>query len=206
MSRPNLHPLLFVLDTETTGFPQNPETRCLQLGVVAIDQKTREEISSLRLLLAPDVWGEDAEQAVKTHGITRQRAEAEGVDQTEGWQLWVNWVKELCARPEYTGGEHKLAAWNAAFDSEIVRRWGQRVAPQSSHFSGWPSWLVAGKYLAVQGCLMKAYEKWMQYHAVKGSKKLTEASQRFGLGAQADIHDALEDARMAAAVWRKMEG
>ena len=197
--------LVFVLDTETTGFAGRRDTRCLQLGAVAYDRQTRALVSEFLILVAPDVWGEQAEDAVRVHGITREYAEANGVSQKQAWEAWVSWLADVSDRGGYRGGPHVLAAWNATFDSAIVREWGQRVCPSNGAMPPWPTWAVAKQYTAREGCLMKAYGDWMEAHKVKGSRKLTEASQRFGLGSQEDIHDALKDAKRAAAVWIAME-
>lgn len=196
--------LVFVLDTETTGFPERADTRCLQLGVAAYDRQTFAPVAEFTALVAPDVWGSQADGAAKIHGITREYAEAHGVSQAEGWEAWVSWLAEVSETGKYRGGAHVLAAWNAPFDAAIMRAWGQRIHPGVDP-APWPTWAVAKQYTAANGCLMRAYGNWMQARAVAGSRALTEASQRFGLGAQDDIHDALKDAKMAAGVWIAME-
>lgn len=196
--------LVFVLDTETTGYTGQVDTRCLQLGVVAYDRQTLAPVAEFTALMAPDVWGAQADGAVKVHGITREYAEANGMSQREGWEAWISWLAKVSESDQYRGGPHVLAAWNAPFDAGIMREWGERMCP-GLQAAPWPTWAVAKQYTAANGCLMRAYAGWMQAHNAKGGRKLTEASQRFGFGAQEDVHDALKDAKRAAAVWIAME-
>lgn len=196
--------LVFVLDTETTGFPERSDTRCLQLGVAAYDRQTLAPVAEFKALMAPDVWGAQADGAAKIHGITREYAEANGLSQREGWEAWISWLAKVSDMDQYRGGPHVLAAWNAPFDAGIMRAWGERMSPRLQA-APWPTWAVAKQYTAANGCLMRAYGGWMQARALSGSRSLTSASQRFGLGAQEDVHDALKDAKMAAGVWIAME-
>ena len=191
--------VVVVLDTETTGFANDLDTRCLQLGAVAYDRQTLTKISQFSVLVAPDVWSVGADQAVSIHGITQEFACANGLSQKDAWDKWTTWLQATLP----AGIPAVLAAWNSQFDATILREWHTRLYGTTT--APWPSWKVAGRYEAKLGCLMTAYRAWMPSNNVKGSAKLTVASQVFGLGAQADIHDALKDAQMAADVWVAME-
>ena len=191
--------VVVVLDTETTGFTDGPDTRCLQLGAVAYDWQTLTKISQFSVLVAPDVWGAGADQAVSIHGITRDFACANGLSQKDAWDTWITWLRATLP----PSARAVFAAWNSRYDSAILHDWHRRL--HGTDATPWPSWKVAGRYDAKLGCLMTAYRAWMPANSVRGSSKLTVASQVFGLGAQADIHDALKDAQMAADIWVAME-
>jgi DNA polymerase III epsilon subunit-like protein len=191
---------LFIIDFETTGIPEvhGPDVRPVQVGVVAVDQ-------SLQLLgeyvhvLNPDVWVAGFEHAEAVHGISPQRAAAEGHSMPEGYIALVGWVTSVLARHPSEGS---WLSWNSAFDHSVLSLWKRAALPQALPPSMWPDAQV-GNRIAPNGCLQAMYREWARGQPdVETPERGSLASACRVLGfdeGQGDTHDALHDARLA---WR----
>lgn len=200
--------LLIMLDTETTGIPSKhgPDVRPLQVGAVALDRKTGNEVAHFIELLCPDVWVEGYLGAQKIHGISRAKCEKKGLGMAAGWDRFATWVQQLGSGYLYKGGTHRLSAWNVDFDRTVLHLW-QKAAQPSRNItdSHWPTW-NEGPYRAENGCAQALYRDWCAKSGrpVPARGSLQSALTSFGLPPQPEPHDALADARAAADVWRSI--
>lgn len=113
--------LLLSFDFETTGFPnfKDPsdhpnQPHIVQIGAILVDLDTREEISVLEVIVRPTDWI-IPDEAAAVHGITTERALAEGIPEvealTELLSLWGAGDKSPVPR----------VAHNRSFDDRIAR-------------------------------------------------------------------------------------
>ena len=201
--------LLIVVDTETTGLPPDPDIRPIQMGAVAFDMRNGEEVSCFRVLLRPDVWAKNYRKAQRIHGITRIRAEQDGIGMRAGWEKFGTWVRNLTDNRPWRGGSHFMGAWNSGFDRWIMARWrhaayGGNSAPE---LAPWEAFSMGG-HVAKNGCIQTAYRSWAtEMPDIRTPKygKLADALSNFNLPNQSTKHDAMEDARLAGLVWWAME-
>lgn len=189
---------LIVLDTETTGFPRKSSmcpVRPVQVGAVLLDADSLAEVDHFKLLLNPGFWPPGYQHAEKVHGISRQRAEREGTRLSEGFRLLLGWLGKHTAER----GPAQLMAWNAKFDRAIMDRWVRDAsdAVEIEESAPWPDWSL-GSLTAPGGCVLKLY----QQARPNAPSRLRDALTACGLPAQPEPHDALSDARCAAAVLR----
>ena len=89
--------LLLMIDTETTGIPSRhgAGVRPVQIGALAMDRETGEEVSSFKLPLCPDVWVEGYEGAEKVHKLSRPWLEQNGYGMVAGWEKFTAWIKQV---------------------------------------------------------------------------------------------------------------
>ena len=198
--------LLFVLDTETTGLLSSEyrcQTRPVQFGGVALLSETMAEVSYLDLLLCPDVWRTSYKHAEKIHGIPRARCEAEGRSMAAGWAAMDAWMSSVVQ--QHPGLSIRFLAWNAGFDQGVLDRWGAAAAgrPGTTKGEPWPDW-QQGILDAPGGCLMRMWASYSSIIGLDTKKSLNAAVEALGLDPRAGCHDALEDARLAAAVLRTL--
>jgi len=108
---------IFFYDTETTGVPafKDPsdaphQPHIVQFAGALVDAETNRTIASIDLIARPDGWEIPAEVAA-IHGITNERALAEGVPEA----LILSVVYGLWMRAQ------RRIAHNEQFDARIVR-------------------------------------------------------------------------------------
>lgn len=113
--------LILFYDTETTGLPdfkapsEMPhQPHIVQLGAVLVDETTREELAVLDVIIRPDGW-EISDEAAAVHGITMERALAEGIPEAEAVEQFMAMWQRCC---EAGGGR---VAHNEKFDARILR-------------------------------------------------------------------------------------
>ena len=198
--------LLIIIDTETTGIPQKhgPDVRPVQIGAVALDRKTGNEVSHFIQLLCPDVWVDGYLGAQKIHGISRPKCEAKGLGMTAGWERFTAWLGQVGSGYLYKGGAHRLSAWSVDFDRTILFYWQKAAQPARNLTNDpWPTW-KEGIYTAENGCAQALYRDWCRQSGrdVPTRGSLQSALTAFGLPPQPEPHDALADSRAAADVWR----
>ena len=199
--------LLFVLDTETTGFPSHaPDcpTRPVQWGCVALDGTSLETVGEIEILLCPDVWAPSAKHAERIHGISRDRATKEGYPMRPGWERMNSWLHAQKGKyPEYTP---YFLAWNAPFDRPIMDLWaGAAFGEARAHVGPWPDW-QRGAHVAKGGCLLALYREYVKTFRLteKVGGSLDRALSFVGLESRTvgQVHGALQDAHCAADVLR----
>lgn len=110
-------PMIMFFDTETSGLPiwdrpsDDPrQPHLVQFTAILCDSTPDNEIDYVDMLIKPDGWTIDPD-AMKAHGITVERALAEGVPEREAVRAWLL----LRARCDLVCG------FNVAFDMRIMR-------------------------------------------------------------------------------------
>lgn len=198
--------LLIVLDTETTGIPKGLDSpvRAVSLGAAAYLSDTFEEVDRFYITVCPSHFAPGYENAERVHGLKRRHLEQEGYGFREGWTAWMTWVEAQVT--EQQGKLPYFLAWNSAFDALIMALWYSDVSGQPAKHPLWPCW-QHGSLEAPAGCLQAMYREWTKtqpgIHTPRyGSLK--SAAETLGAGTQATTHNALADARLAAAVMRKL--
>lgn len=113
--------LILAYDTETTGLPNwgapsedASQPHIVQLAAILIEEDTREELEVLNVIVKPDGWTIPAEVAA-IHGITHERALAEGIPEDEALERFMALWQRCC---EAGGGR---LAHNESFDMRILR-------------------------------------------------------------------------------------
>lgn len=108
--------LILFYDTETTGLPEwkkpsgsEVQPHIVQLAAVLINADTREEVSSINLIVKPDGW-EISQEMTDIHGITQAEAMDVGIDEDRVLSVFL----ELWAL-------RQRVAHNRTFDQRIIR-------------------------------------------------------------------------------------
>lgn len=109
--------LLLFYDTETTGLPDfgapsesEHQPHLVQLAASLVDEASRRTLASIDLIVAADQW-EIPDDVAAIHGITTERARAQGVYEADA----VNLLLQLWRRAE------RRIAHNEQFDARLIR-------------------------------------------------------------------------------------
>lgn len=109
------------LDTETTGLPlwKDPsdhpdQPHLVQLAAKLVNLDTREVLKSMDVIVKPDGWV-IPDEVIAVHGITNERAAAEGIPEADAVDQLLSMVEEMRAH----GGQ--VIGHNITFDQRIVR-------------------------------------------------------------------------------------
>jgi DNA polymerase III epsilon subunit-like protein len=185
---PHIPPCV-VLDTETTGFPNNRggfRARIIEVGAVVItaDQRVVSPISFFVRQPASHLQAWQAKRAMAVHGIRPRQILEEGLDVEDAAPRLAQWVKRVQDR----FGVQEVRAYNQAFDFWFLDR------------SPWDFFERTG--------LQRGED--IQLIARRAMKKKTgpklQAAVQFASEAghdcawQSSAHRAQEDARMAALI------
>jgi DNA polymerase III epsilon subunit-like protein len=179
---------LLVIDTETTGFVDNPASRVVELAAICLN-RDGDKIDSFESFICPDLlsW-EGVASAGKTTGIT--------------WEQVVGAPKHLEVAQEFTAWMEGLAvrsatAFNVAFDASMMERipirdllWGPCIMLRAMELMGPAGALRPGQ------SWHRSYRPELPWLY----PKLSDAAAFFGCTAQGDAHRALCDAHLAADV------
>lgn len=180
-------------DTETTGLPDwkvpsdsEHQPHLVQLGAVVVNAETREVIDTLDVIIKPDGW-EIPDEVAEIHGITTERALAEGVPETDA----VDRLLAMCK------GRHRVA-FNRTFDQRIIRIALKRYGYDDEVMGAW-----ANK--EDHDCSMLLAKPVMQLPP-KGrygwkSPKLVDAYRHFTGEELEGAHTALADAKASMEVY-----
>lgn len=110
--------LVLVYDTETTGPPlfkepsEHPDQpHIVQLAACLVDLDTRQEISSMDVIIRPNGWTIPDEVAA-IHGITTAHAEAVGIEEKTAVEMFM---------ALWSGPGRTRIAHNEQFDARILR-------------------------------------------------------------------------------------
>ena len=175
---------LLIYDTETTAFPlwKEPSSdpgqpHICQLAAVLVDSGGS-IMSSMNTIIKPDGWEITDEGAIKTHGITTEKALAWGIDidvaMAQFFAMWRLSVKRI--------------GFNEPFDArmvriEILRRQAQSLAEE---------WKAGDSY-----CAMRSSRSLCNVPNAKGTgtknPTLAEAYHHFTGFEHIDAHDAMGD-------------
>lgn len=108
---------ILVYDTETTGLPDwkqpseaEHQPHLVEVAALLFDAATRELVDSVHTLIRPDGWEIPAE-TIEVHGITMERAAAEGIAEPEALATFL----ALHARADLR------VAHNESFDARLMR-------------------------------------------------------------------------------------
>lgn len=108
------------LDTETTGMilwkepsDHQDQPHIVNLAAKLVNLETREVLKSMDVLIKPDDWTSSAE-ALAVHGITDERATAEGIPEADAVRQFLDMAAELSV-------EEMVIGHNVTFDQRIVR-------------------------------------------------------------------------------------
>ncbi|MBD1583460.1 3'-5' exonuclease [Pseudoalteromonas sp. S16_S37] len=187
---------LVTYDTETTGLPEwkkpsddEAQPHTVQIGAIKHNLDTGEEIDQLNIIVKPDGW-EIPQETIDIHGITNERALAEGIPEKDAIQKLV----EFCE-----GSERN--AFNRTFDQRIIRIGLKRFFNEETQ----EAWANKEDH----HCTMLLAKPIMQL-SPKGrygykQPKLSEAYRYFTGENLEGAHDALIDAKAAAVVYLKIK-
>ena len=173
---------IVVLDTETTGFPTDPEASIWDIGAVLLDVDGV-EVAHFEAMGCPPVLHERMDEALAIGGMTRE--------QLSGHPPIADAVAALHAWLAKLPAEAKLTAFNIAFDQPMLLRAGF-----ASSRAWAPCVMEACKpIMGDAGCLpwYRKYNDWKM-------PRLSEAATFFKVEQQLPAHRALADARTAGLI------
>lgn len=196
--------MLIVLDTETTGLPNDlsSDVRPVSFGAVAYLGPEMEEVDSIHFIMRPDVWADGFWNAERVHGLSKSRLECHGLTMKDGWDRAVRWMHRAAASNNCNIADVYFMAWNSKFDRLVMSLWRNAAGAVSDRVMAWPEW-KEGNLVAPEGCIQHTYREWTKTQPgirVPRYGKLSEAAQTLGVGAQGAIHNALTDARLAGSI------
>lgn len=174
---------VLVLDVETTGstFATYEETfqkfQAIQFGAIVANSTTFEEVASLEFLVKFDPKYQWSQEAENIHGITKDRLEAEGLEDEEAAATLAEFILT-----HFGTSKVMFVGHNPWFDIEAMRQLLEKhgVMPDLHHVvldTSALGFITCGKYK---------------------SNDLFE----FFLGGRSEKHGALDDARMTLTVVR----
>lgn len=190
--------LALVYDTETSGLPifsepsEDPrQPHIVQLAAILVDLDTRQTIGSMNVIIKPNGWT-IPDEVSKIHGITTERALAEGIDEDIALSTFMGmWEQRL------------RVAHNESFDARIIRIAQSRFGYDETQLALWKG----GKALCTQRMatpLMKmpptAKMRAAGFFKHK-SANLQEAHQHFCGKPFDGAHDAMNDVTACMSVY-----
>lgn len=108
------------LDTETTGLPlwkdpseHSDQPHIVQLAAKLVNLDTREVLKSMDVIVKPDGWV-IPDDTIAVHGITNERAAAEGIPEADAVRQFLDMAAELSV-------EEMVIGHNVTLDQRIVR-------------------------------------------------------------------------------------
>lgn len=177
---------IVVLDTETTGFPEQPWSRVVEVAAVALDVNGN-ETAHLSELVRPEIHDHRAAGAERIHGLTREVL--------AGADLAGNVAARLAGFMDGLA----CTSFNLAFDRPMLERMGVERANVM-----WAPCIMlkAMEVMGPAGVLLPANKSHPRY--VPGRDwlwpSLVDTAGFFGVQRIGDPHRALSDARLAAGV------
>ena len=179
-----------VLDTETTGFPEQPWSRVVEVAAVILDADGSEVFASSSLV-RPEIHDARAAGAERIHGLTREAlADAPLAGDVVAVLNRVG-VGDLLLT------ETRCTAFNLAFDRPMLERMG--FAPRE-----WAPCIMLAAYdiMGPAGALRDADPSHPCYDPSRQWlwPSLASAADFFGVQRVGNPHRALSDARLAAGV------
>jgi DNA polymerase-3 subunit epsilon len=166
--------------------PRQPHI--VQPAASLVDMTTREVVDTLEFIVRPDGWEIPAD-VVAIHGITTERALAEGIDARDGLERFLAFWRR---------SQRPRIAFNEAFDARLVRIGLAR--------HGFPEDVQLEWNEAASECAMLLATPIVKAPAKNGKKgykwpSLKEACDHFGIP-QPEAHDAAVDvARTIDVYW-----
>ena len=173
-SGPNL---VFGYDTETTGLITEYSTpsddpihpHLVQLAAVLVNSDTGETVDSMNVIIKPDGW-EIPQVTIDIHGITMEKAEAEGIPEQEAVEMFIK-----------MRGNALRVAYNSNFDKRIMRIATKRYLSEAES----DKWHIKEDHV----CSMQMARKDMKVKSVK----LVDAYKHYMGKPMIGNHDAMAD-------------
>jgi DNA polymerase III epsilon subunit-like protein len=163
--------VICVLDTETTGLPNQPWARVVEVGAVVLDpRKDYAEVACFQVVLDP---GADA-----LVGYPRNASQRVPIEEILKFGVSEGTVHAVIAKWLTTHRVTEVFSYNRVFDEVLLKR--------------------SGFVLPWTGCVMRMARAAMPPRPKDPS--LADAAAHFG-ATQAEAHRALPDARLAAQVF-----
>jgi DNA polymerase-3 subunit epsilon len=173
---------LLGFDTETSGV--DVETERIVTASLVLVEADDTVVESHAWLINPGV--PIAEQATAVHGVTNERAQAEGMPASQGIATLATALRNLHAEG------YPIAGFNLAFDLTLLDRECRRYGIESVV----PNPVIDGYVLDKQAD-----------HYRKGKRTLSVTCEHYGVPLGDDAHDAAADAlaavRLARAIGRR---
>ena len=127
-----MKPILF-FDTETTGLPlwkdpsEDPrQPHLVELAALLVNPDTREMIAFMDVIIKPNGWTIPVDVSA-IHGITTERALAEGIPEEEALDMFLALYEQCGVR----------VAHNTTFDNRIIRIAMKRYRPDAVSDDQW---------------------------------------------------------------------
>lgn len=176
---------LLIIDTETTGFPSNPDAQPWEIGAVLL-ARDGSEISTFLGSGCPSVLTDDMQDALDTSGVIVSHVRdlppiAAIVEEFNEW-LW-DVRQHFDDPPSWT-------AFNIAFDRPMLKRIGIESASWS------PCIMERAKPIMGKAGALPWFNKYNDWKM----PKLSEAAAFFQVPQQEPAHRALADARTAGLI------
>jgi DNA polymerase-3 subunit epsilon len=195
--------LILFYDTETTGFPVKKapsadprQPHLVQLALVTYDD-AGQETDAQCVIIKPDGWEIPAE-VIALHGISLERALAEGIPEAEAVALFVTTTDSARLR----------VAHNEAFDSKIMRIALLRAGTTREEIEAMEARPKFCTCEAAKPIVNLPPTRRMLDYGFNGPKppKLAECMKHFFGEEFPGAHDALVDTRACARIyWRLQE-
>ena len=205
-------PLVFAVDTETTGLPEHPEARVFEVAISAWSVADDVEVYSDSFLLRPDVLTDEGLAVARDICGVDPDLILNAPSQGEAKAWW----REQLVQLERLSPGFTLDAWNLPFDRTFIRRTLLDVEDLPEAWQGWEAPVV---YPNPQDpspwgvCWMRIFSDLQRpffgtFTDQAGIRHKRPASLRRAATmlqiAQVDAHRALDDARVCAQVGAKI--
>lgn len=175
---------LLVIDTETTGFLDDPDCQPWEIGAVLLDVEGC-EVSTFSAVGCPAVLKPSMAKALSIGGISEDELRT-APPMVDVASAFIAWIPDVDAN---------ATAFNVAFDKPMLSRLGigyERWAPCVMERAKF----IMGKAGALPW--FNRYNDWKM-------PKLSEAAAFFGVPQQEPAHRALADARTAALIAAELQ-
>lgn len=179
-------------DTETTGLPiwKRPsggaeQPHIVQLAALLVDSESREVLEKMDVIVRPDGWTIPKE-TIDVHGITNERACAEGVQEVDA----LAWFLAMWRRADLR------VAHNQMFDARIIRIATKRYSIPSTQdeWKAGPAHCTGLLSRPIMEMKPKTHFGWKM-------PKLVEAYRYFIGGEMENAHSAMPDAKACMGIY-----
>lgn len=177
--------LVLFYDTETTGLPDwkapsdaEHQPHLVQIAAILADADTREEISSIDLIIRPDGWT-IPDDVSEIHGITNKKAQLMGVPESLALEIFMKMWGSV---------DRSRVAHNKTFDQRLIR-----IALKRYGFPQMDAWADKDSH----HCTMRMYQKRFSCQR----PKLIDAYKDATGNELTDAHSALADTRACMDVY-----
>ena len=184
------------IDTETSGLPDDPDARVVEVGVAIFDSSQDEEqpIRTFTSLVRPEILTDDGRAVI---AMVSKIPEAELLSAPTPAEIWP-WLLGFL-------GNIPVRAYNEEFDREMLERtfpearWGLSWGPScGDNLVGWRKF---------PSCIMEAFcERFSMYSRMREDLsgpyafKLAVAASILGLPEPSRLHRAVDDATLAGQI------